>query len=126
LDDLNTVTQAIQDRIAKLASTSKSGTGAIMLGQFGMGGILTHFTEGGWNAVSAALYGAGGPWAAAHALTDPRFVRAMVASAQKFGDGIDSAGRAVIDLGAIPRAPQQRSTVPQQVIDQTPKVPISQ
>jgi hypothetical protein len=125
LDDLVTVSANIQDRIAKLASSSRSGTGAIMLGQLGMLNIIGALVSGPKGMFEAMMVGLGGPWTAAHALTDARFINAISAGVQKFGDGIDGAARAVIDLGMIPRASSRRQpVVPQQIIDQ-PAPPIS-
>jgi hypothetical protein len=119
LDDLATVTQNMQERMLKLASSSRSGTGALVLGQFGLGGIISHFLEGGWSTVKAAMFGVGGPWTAAQVLTDPRLTRALAASVRKFGDGMDGAGRAVLDLAAVPKAGGRKAIIPQQIIDQT-------
>jgi hypothetical protein len=119
LDDLIAVTQNMQERMLKLASSSRSGTGALVLGQFGIGGIISHLMDGGWISFKAAMFGYGGPWTAAQVLTDPRLTRALAATINKFGNGIDGAGRAVMDLAAVPRAGGKKAIIPQQIIDQS-------
>jgi hypothetical protein len=122
-DDLVTVLDNIQTRIAKLASTSKSGTGGIMLGQMGVLPIIAGLFHGWSGAAEALVFGLGGPWTAAHMLTDARLVDAVTTSVKKMGDGIDGAARAAINLGAVPKTPRRKPTVPTTTM---PQVPVSQ
>src|SRR5208282_4761886 len=61
LEDLVVVTNNVQQKMLNLASTSRSAAGAIMLGQFGLGGIISHLSEG--SLTSGLLWGLGGPYA---------------------------------------------------------------
>lgn len=105
LDDLVTVTRNIQDRVTRLASSSRSGTGAIMLGQFGIGALASHVTSGD---LSGFLYTMGGPYVAAEMLTNPMAVKAVTGALRGVEAAIDASARAVIAMQAIPRLPQQQ------------------
>jgi len=112
LDDLATVIQNIQDRVRSVASTSKSGTGGVILGQFGLGAIAGHFAGGD---VTGLLYGVGGPYMAAQVLTNPTAVKAVTEIMRRTHTAIDASARAVVDLGALPKL-----TMPTQQQEQQP------
>src|ERR1700722_5654709 len=103
LDDLVAVTQNIQDRVARLASSSRSGTGAIMLGQFGIGALASHVTAGD---LTGFLYTMGGPYLAAQMLTNPAAVRAVTEIMRRTNSALDAAARATVDMQTIPRLAQ--------------------
>lgn len=100
LDDLVEVTQNIQDRVTRLASTSRSGTGAIILGQFGIGALASHIASGD---VSGFLYTMGGPYVMAQVLTNPTAVKAIANTLRYTNSAIDATARAGIALQAIPK-----------------------
>lgn len=100
LDDLVEVTQNIQDRVTRLASTSRSGTGAIILGQFGIGALMSHIASGD---VSGFLYTMGGPYVMAQVLTNPTAVKAIANTLRYANSAIDATARAGLALSAIPK-----------------------
>ena len=114
LNDLVEVVQNVEQRITRLASTSKSGTGMIILGQFGLGGILAHVTEGDW--AKGLLYGAGGPWLAAQVLTNPSTVKALAGTIRRADAAIDASARALIDLNTVPKIPKRTVPPPTQQV----------
>ena len=129
LDDLVAVAQNIEQKVARLASTSKSGTGAIMLGQFGLGTIIAHATSG--DLFHGVLYGYGGPWLAAQILTNPTAVKGLAGTMRLVDAAVDASARAAFDLNVIPKLPVQqqpplKQTAPQAPTQQYPQLPMSQ
>ena len=105
LDDLVTVADNIQDRVTRLASSSRSGTGAIILGQFGLGGIAGHLLAG--DITKGLFMGVGGPYMAAQVLTNPTAVKTLAGTLRRVDAAIDASARAAVDLGTLPKAQTQ-------------------
>ena len=126
IDDLVDVVENINQKIHSLQSTSKSGVGSIMLGQFGLGQAISHLTQG--DILHGVAYSMGGPWLAAQVLTNPTAVKALAASMRRLDASLDAGSRAVIDLNTVPKLPQLRpmQNAKPAAAPAAPSVPISQ
>ena len=110
LDDLAAVAKNIEEKINKLQSTSKSGTGMIQMGQMAaaasvpaaVGDPLHSVT-----ALTAMLATIGGPYIASEMLTNPTAVKAMTGILNGVNLAIDTGARATILLQSLPKMPQK-------------------
>lgn len=99
LDDLVTVADNIQNKIAKLASSSRSGVGHIQGGQIAGAAYLKGFT--------GLMTSIGGPYLAAQVLTNPTAVRVLTRTLQATDEALEGSLRAGAALQAIPKMPPQ-------------------
>lgn len=104
LDDLVKVASNIEERLTKLASSSRSGAGAIMYGQLGVS-LLDPW---------ALLYSIGGPWVAANVFTNPAGMKALSKSLNGLGSALDGMERNIAAYqaaqGAITAAAPERKS----------------
>lgn len=105
LDDLVTVYDRIQEKVTRLASSSRSGTGMIFFGQAGLAGHAAMLMD-----PTLFLSSIGGPYVAAELLTRPQAVRAMIKSLDPIERAIDANLRAVPILEAIDAMRPQQGT----------------
>ena len=110
LDDLAAVAKHINDKMVSLASTSKSGTGALQMGQMAAGVAATAAVGNptqSFAALATMLATVGGPYVAAEMLTNPTAVKAMTGILNGVNLAIDSGARASILLESLPKILKQ-------------------
>lgn len=98
LDDLAAVSSNLQEKILRFASTSRSGAGAMQIAQLGGAGAMLATGN-----IPGALLAIGGPWVAAHMLTNPTSVKVLTKTLQGLNDSFDSSVRAGLALNALPK-----------------------